>query len=99
MKLTTSDLVKYGDDGSFYNIHSHSACRANPRVVDYLYYSQGSQCKQCVVRFAETKLGRQKMDDHLDMHFRQNSKVDQGRGHSRSWYIGLEVNGCLKLPE
>jgi hypothetical protein len=32
----------------------------------------------------ETKLGRQKMDDHLDMHFRQNSKVYQGRGHSRS---------------
>ena len=99
VKLTTSDLVKYGDDGSVYKIRSHSACRANPRVVDYLYFSQGSQCKQCGVRFAETKLGRQKMDDHLDMHFRQNSKVDQGRGHSRSWYIGLEVNDCLKFPE
>jgi hypothetical protein len=47
---------------------------------------------------AETKLGRQKMDDHLDLHFRQNSKVYQGRGHSRSWYIGLEVNDCLKFP-
>jgi len=33
VKLTTSDLVKYGDDGSFYNIHSHSACRANSRRV------------------------------------------------------------------
>jgi pre-mRNA cleavage complex 2 protein Pcf11 len=78
VKLTTLVLVKYGDDGSFYEIYSHSACRANPRVVDYLYYSQGSQCKQCGVRFAEMKLGRQKMDDHLDMHLRQNSKVDQG---------------------
>jgi pre-mRNA cleavage complex 2 protein Pcf11 len=32
------------------------------------------------------------MDDHLDMHFRQNRKANQniGRGHSRSWFIGLE---------
>lgn len=33
------------------------------------------------------------MDDHLDMHFRQNRKVNQnqGRGHSRSWFVSLEV--------
>ena len=33
------------------------------------------------------------MDDHLDMHFRQNRKANQniGRGHSRSWFIGIEV--------
>ena len=57
VKLTTSDLMKYGDGHSSYKIFSHSACRANPWVVDYLYYSQGSQCRQCGVRFAETKLG------------------------------------------
>ena len=38
------------------------------------------------------------MDDHLDMHFRQNRKANQniGRGHSRSWFIGIEVrmNEC-----
>jgi len=91
VKLTTSYLMKYGDGRSSYKIYS------NPRVVD-LYYSQGSQCRQCGVQFAKTKLTRQKMDDHLDMHFRQNSKVDQGCGHSRTWYIGLEVNDCLKFP-
>jgi pre-mRNA cleavage complex 2 protein Pcf11 len=34
------------------------------------------------------------MDDHLDMHFRQNRKANQniGRGHSRSWFIGVEVS-------
>ena len=34
------------------------------------------------------------MDDHLDMHFRQNRKANQniGRGHSRSWFIGIEVS-------
>jgi pre-mRNA cleavage complex 2 protein Pcf11 len=33
------------------------------------------------------------MDDHLDMHFRQNRKANQniGRGHSRNWFIGIEV--------
>ena len=33
------------------------------------------------------------MDDHLDIHFRQNRKANQniGRGHSRSWFIGIEV--------
>jgi pre-mRNA cleavage complex 2 protein Pcf11 len=33
------------------------------------------------------------MQDHLDMHFRQNRKASQntGRGHSRSWFIGVDV--------
>jgi len=32
------------------------------------------------------------MQDHLDMHFRQNRKANQniGRGHSRSWFIGVD---------
>ena len=43
------------------------------------------------------------MDDHLDMHFRQNRKANQniGRGHSRSWFIGIEVkiNYCHHLAD
>lgn len=33
------------------------------------------------------------MEDHLDMHFRQNRKANQslGRGHSRSWFVDLDV--------
>ena len=33
------------------------------------------------------------MDDHLDMLFRQDRKANQniGLGHSRSWFIGIEV--------
>ena len=53
-----------------------------------------SQCKQCGIRFPATKEGKMTMDDHLDMHFRQNrSKANQkmGLGHSRSWFIGIEV--------
>ena len=43
------------------------------------------------------------MEDHLDMHFRQNRKANQnmGRGHSRSWFVTLEVRNisrpCLLL--
>lgn len=33
------------------------------------------------------------MEDHLDMHFRQNRKAIQnvGRGHCRSWFITVDV--------
>jgi len=50
------------------------------------------QCKQCGVRFADNPVGKKEMQDHLDMHFRQNRKANQnvGRGHSRSWFVALE---------
>lgn len=62
-------------------------------IVDLLYNQQGLQCKQCGIRFPDTKLGKRRQDDHLDMHFRQNRKAsdDVGRGHSRSWFTSVEV--------
>jgi len=72
------------------SLNTTDLARAKPRIVEILYDQQGAQCRQCGVRFSETKLGKKSLENHLDMHFRQNSKVDQGRGHSRSWYIGLE---------
>ncbi|KAI5996628.1 hypothetical protein EDC04DRAFT_2872364 [Pisolithus marmoratus] len=50
------------------------------------------QCKQCGLRFSDDLSGKKRMDDHLDMHFRQNSGVGQnvGRGHSRCWFVSLE---------
>ena len=57
---------------------------------------EGQQCKQCSIRFPNTEHGSQRMADHLDMHFRQNRKMEQhGRGHSRSWFVGAEV--CLYI--
>lgn len=91
IKLTTSDLAKYVGMPHILNCYLSAIVRAKPRIVDYLYDRQISQCKQCGVRFADTKLGKKQMDDHLDMHFRQNSKLDQGRGQSRSWFISLDV--------
>jgi pre-mRNA cleavage complex 2 protein Pcf11 len=39
------------------------------------------------------------MQEHLDMHFRQNRKASQsvGRGHSRSWFLGVEVSNEIRL--
>jgi pre-mRNA cleavage complex 2 protein Pcf11 len=64
----------------------------SPHIVELLYDSQSLQCKQCGLRFSDTSLGKKNHNDHLDMHFRQNRKAseDTGRGHSRSWFIGID---------
>jgi pre-mRNA cleavage complex 2 protein Pcf11 len=66
--------------------------KRRPSVLNLLYDGLPMQCKQCGIRFADTSIGKKKMEDHLDMHFRQNRKANQniGRGHSRSWFIGAE---------
>ncbi|KAG8218602.1 hypothetical protein J3R82DRAFT_4245 [Butyriboletus roseoflavus] len=66
--------------------------RKRPFVVSFLYDRLPAQCKQCGVRFSDDVSGKKAMDDHLDMHFRQNRKVNQnqGRGHSRSWFVSRE---------
>jgi len=44
------------------------------------------------MRFHDSAAGKQKLQDHLDMHFRQNRKASQnlGRGHNRSWFTALD---------
>lgn len=69
------------------------AFRQRPRNVFTLYEAQPLRCKQCAVRFPENNLGKKKMDEHLDMHFRQNRRVKDtgGRGISRSWFSNIQV--------
>jgi len=57
-----------------------------------LYDRLPVKCKQCERRFPDGPLGKKKLGDHLDMHFRQNRKTGQavGRGHSRSWFISID---------
>ncbi|KAJ7276504.1 hypothetical protein B0H12DRAFT_1085729 [Mycena haematopus] len=66
--------------------------RKRPEIVEFLYDRLAAQCKQCGIRFPDTVFGKKRMEDHLDMHFKQNRKANQniGRGHSRSWFVGLE---------
>ncbi|KAI9512226.1 hypothetical protein F5148DRAFT_1164952 [Russula earlei] len=66
--------------------------RHRPNIVHFLYDRMPVQCKQCGLRFSDTALGKKAMQEHLDMHFRQNRKASQsvGRGHSRTWFLGVE---------
>ncbi|KAJ7094661.1 hypothetical protein B0H15DRAFT_830405 [Mycena belliarum] len=66
--------------------------RKRPGVVEFLYDRLAAQCRQCGIRFPDTTFGKKRMEDHLDMHFKQNRKANQniGRGHSRSWFVGVE---------
>ncbi|KAJ7368407.1 hypothetical protein DFH08DRAFT_831336 [Mycena albidolilacea] len=66
--------------------------RKRPDLVEFLYDRLAAQCKQCGIRFPDTVFGKKRMEDHLDMHFKQNRKANQniGRGHSRSWFVGVE---------
>ncbi|KAJ7283542.1 hypothetical protein C8J57DRAFT_1171278 [Mycena rebaudengoi] len=66
--------------------------RKRPDIVEFLYDRLGAQCRQCGIRFPDTVFGKKRMEDHLDMHFKQNRKANQniGRGHSRSWFVGVE---------
>ncbi|KAE9397118.1 hypothetical protein BT96DRAFT_966286 [Gymnopus androsaceus JB14] len=66
--------------------------RSSPPINALLYEQLGAQCKQCGLRFLDTVDGRKALEDHLDMHFKQNIKANQniGRGHSRSWFVGVE---------
>ncbi len=67
--------------------------RQRPQFVPFLYERQSLQCKQCGIRFVDGPTGKKKMEEHLDMHFRQNRRAQQniGRGHSRNWFVGLDV--------
>lgn len=59
---------------------------------DELFLKRTVQCKQCGRRFSDDAAGKKKLEDHLDMHFRQKRKASQntGRGHSRSWFTALD---------
>ncbi|KAI9006012.1 hypothetical protein BC832DRAFT_592116 [Gaertneriomyces semiglobifer] len=54
-----------------------------------IYTALSLQCRQCGHRFERTPVGHQKMDAHLDWHFRQNrrQKEKHRKAISREWYI------------
>lgn len=63
--------------------------RERPQIANVLYNRLPLQCKQCAMRFPGGEAGKKSMEDHLDLHFKQNRKASQntGRGHSRSWFV------------
>ncbi|THH02751.1 hypothetical protein EW026_g162 [Hermanssonia centrifuga] len=73
-------------------LSSAGILKQQPPIVQFLHDRLPSQCKQCGIRFAGDSTGKKKLQDHLDMHFRQNRKASQaaGRGYSRSWFITID---------
>jgi pre-mRNA cleavage complex 2 protein Pcf11 len=66
----------------------------NVDEASFILYDQFPvQCKQRGNRFAGNSASKKEMQDHLDMHFRQNRKANQnaGRSHSRSRFMGFDV--------
>ncbi|CAE6412213.1 unnamed protein product [Rhizoctonia solani] len=63
--------------------------RERPQMANLLYNRLPLQCKQCALRFPAGETGKKSMEDHLDLHFKQNRKAREstGRGHSRSWFV------------
>ncbi|KAF9525617.1 hypothetical protein CPB83DRAFT_942190 [Crepidotus variabilis] len=77
-KISLSETTTFVGHSTFTYLNSSFNFRQRRRIVELLYEQQTS-----IPSLKELK-------DHLDMHIRQNSKVDQGRGHSRSWFTSLE---------
>lgn len=48
------------------------------------------------MRFPAGEDGKIKLREHLDQHFRQNTKASEnvGRGFSRSWFVGKKVGSA-----
>ncbi len=93
VQLSTSGITRYvGIDSGSLNLN---VCRrrTTPAIADVLYAKDSIQCKQCGVRYPDNPVGKQAREEHLDMHFRQNRKANEniGRGHSRSWFVAVEV--------
>ena len=94
IKFTSADISRLVFWVAFFRATDPTiSLRRRSRIVHFLYDRLPVQCKQCAIRFQDTVTGRKQMQDHLEMHFRQNRKANQnvGRGHSRSWFVGAEV--------
>ena len=100
IKLTSADITKYGVSSPLQPLSSNpTPYRQRSHIVELMYDRLPAQCKQCGIRFPDGASGKKMMNDHLDMHFRQNRKAGQAvsRGHSRNWFISVEVR-CLFAP-
>jgi pre-mRNA cleavage complex 2 protein Pcf11 len=73
--------------------------RTAPQVLPFLYIKDSPQCNECGMRFPAGEDGKIKLRDHLDQHFRQNTKSSEnvGRGFSRSWFVGRKVRRSVAL--
>lgn len=81
-------------------VTSTDISRTKPQILPFLYIKDSPQCNECGIRFPAGEDGKVKLRDHLDQHFRQNTKSSEnvGRGFSRSWFVGRK-NWVSDIPE
>lgn len=81
-------------------ITSSDIARTPPQALPFLYIKNSPQCNECGMRFPAGEDGKVKLRDHLDQHFRQNTRATEnvGRGFSRSWFVGKK-NWIADIPE
>jgi pre-mRNA cleavage complex 2 protein Pcf11 len=98
INLNANDITRYVLTAAYPEVEVHSVLRQRPVIVEMQYERQRLQCNQCGLRFIDNVAGKKDLEDHLDVHFKQNRKAAQnaGRGHGRSWFIGIEV-GCFVM--
>jgi pre-mRNA cleavage complex 2 protein Pcf11 len=94
VRFSSTEISRYSIQLVSQPALAHTLFRHRPNIVHFLYERVPVQCKQCGLRFSDTVEGKKTMQEHLDMHFRQNRKASQsvGRGHCRSWFLGVEVS-------
>jgi len=94
VRFSSADISRYGTYFFGTRYRAQLFYRHRPNIVHFLYDRMPVQCKQCGLRFCDMAQGKKAMQEHLDMHFRQNRKASQsvGRGYSRSWFLGTEVS-------
>jgi pre-mRNA cleavage complex 2 protein Pcf11 len=94
VKFSSADISRYSTHTVCECPWAHFCGRHRPNIVYFLYDRMPVQCKQCGLRFSDAAQAKRAMQEHLDMHFRQNRKASQsvGRGHSRSWFLCAEVS-------
>lgn len=66
-----------------------------PDAPSFIYGRLPLQCKQCGLRFFDSRRGKQMMDVHLDWHFTHKRRIREGAGRTqgRSWAALEEVSG------
>ncbi|KAF2417682.1 hypothetical protein EJ08DRAFT_70532 [Tothia fuscella] len=70
-------------------IDSASLKIRRPQVIGRLYGDRPDQCRQCGMRFPGIEAGKKAKGNHIDWHFKTNSRVADSTKSAvnRSWYI------------
>lgn len=93
-KLSSTEILRYVEPLVDHVSLTDIVLRTKPDVKTFLYDRLPGQCKQCGLRFSGSPSARQQLQEHLDLHFKQNRQASKsaGRGNSRNCFLVAEVS-------